>query len=61
MTAAQLDRINLLLERFGCEPDDLVVDEKPFDHAEGWIVCTIGQKKGRPFTFGVSPEGDSHS
>lgn len=61
MTPAQLDRVLLLLERFGCAPTDIVVDHKPFDHAEGWIVATIGQRKGRPFTFGVSPEGDSHS
>lgn len=60
LTPPQRERINVVKRRFGCE-NDYRIETSPFDLPEGWVLVTIGENKGRPFQFGVSPEGESHS
>lgn len=49
---ALLDR----LERFGCETD-FRIEFTPFDLPEGWVLVTMGERKGRVINYGISPEG----
>lgn len=61
MTTPQKERVEMVARRFGCWPDDLKIEARPFDLPEGYVLCTIGERKGRPFVFGVAPDGSASS
>lgn len=57
MTDAQTAKAAEVTKRFGCG-DDYDIIQRPFGRPPGYILVSMGTKKGRRRCFCVSPSGE---
>ena len=60
-TERQADVVIETIKRFDCWPADFRIHPDPFELPGGWVSVALGERKGRRFVFGCSPDGDVSS
>jgi hypothetical protein len=57
LTDAQFRVITTATQRFNAGNDFRLVDSSVGELPDGWVLCVLGEVKGWPRSFGVSPDG----
>jgi hypothetical protein len=61
LTERQADVVISTIKRFECWPADFRIQREPIDLPSGYVLVAVGERKGRPFVFGCSADGDVSS
>ena len=61
MTEQQTRKIKTLAERFSAEVNDCSVSQGGLGLPDGWVSLGIPLGGDRWYSFGIAPNGDSHS
>lgn len=64
MTTKQKEKVAILIERFAAESHKIIEGDDtwgPDGLPVNWVMLALFRDGRRPYVFGISPEGNSHS